>query len=150
MRSIFILTAALTVALTATLVTAQTAIRCEVDGKVVYGDTACAPGSTARRPARLRTIKFAKIRLRLISVWTTASSATPPGRSWWTPAPRTRNRTRRKSPNEKALKLKSQRSRARNWPRKRPRRTTDRIVLRLEPRTYWCVRCPSDLVYALR
>lgn len=54
MRSIFNLTAALTVALMATWVSAQTAIRCEVDGKVVYGDTACAPGSAAKAIAPTR------------------------------------------------------------------------------------------------
>ena len=54
MRSIFILTVALTVGLTATLVSAQTAIRCDVDGKVVYGDTACAPGNSARTIAPTR------------------------------------------------------------------------------------------------
>ena len=54
MRSIFISTVTLTAALMATLVTAQTAIRCEVDGKVIYGDTACAPGSAARAIASTR------------------------------------------------------------------------------------------------
>ena len=48
MRRTFMLTAALTAALIATSVTAQTAIRCEVDGKVVYGDGACASGSAAK------------------------------------------------------------------------------------------------------
>ena len=48
MRRTFMLTAALTVALIATSVTAQNAIRCEVGGKVVYGDSACPPGSTAK------------------------------------------------------------------------------------------------------
>ena len=54
MRSIFNLTAALTVGLMATWVSAQTAMRCEVDGKVVYGDTACAPGNAARAIAPTR------------------------------------------------------------------------------------------------
>lgn len=44
MRRTFLLTAALTVALVATSVTAQNATRCEVDGKVVYGDAACSTG----------------------------------------------------------------------------------------------------------
>ena len=48
MRRTFMQTAALTVAFIATSVTAQNAIRCEVDGKVVYGDAACATGSTTR------------------------------------------------------------------------------------------------------
>jgi hypothetical protein len=47
MRSTFMLTAALTAALIATSVTAQSAIRCEVDGKVSYGE-ACSPGSAAK------------------------------------------------------------------------------------------------------
>ncbi|MBC7710004.1 MAG: hypothetical protein H7203_08090 [Rhizobacter sp.] len=54
MRSILIMTVALTLGLTATLVSAQTAIRCDVDGKVVYGDTACAPGNAARAIAPTR------------------------------------------------------------------------------------------------
>ena len=48
MRRTFMLMAALTVALIATSITAQTAIRCEVDGRVVYGDSACAPGSAGK------------------------------------------------------------------------------------------------------
>lgn len=48
MRRVFILTAALTVTLIATSVSAQNAIRCEVDGKVAYGEAACAPGSAAK------------------------------------------------------------------------------------------------------
>ena len=54
MRTTFILTTALTAALMATWVSAQTAIRCEIDGKVVYGDTACAPGSATRAIASTR------------------------------------------------------------------------------------------------
>ena len=54
MRTLFILTTALTAALMTTLISAQTAIRCEVDGKVVYGDTACAPGSAAKAIAPMR------------------------------------------------------------------------------------------------
>ena len=44
MQRTFMLTTALTVALIATSVTAQNAMRCEVDGKVVYGDAACNTG----------------------------------------------------------------------------------------------------------
>ena len=44
----FLVLAALAVALIATSVAAQTAIRCEINGKVVYGDAACAPGSAAK------------------------------------------------------------------------------------------------------
>ena len=44
----FLLTAACTVAMMATSVAAQNAIRCEINGKVVYSDTACAPGGAAR------------------------------------------------------------------------------------------------------
>ena len=44
MRRTFMLTAALTAALIATSVNAQNAMRCEVDGKVVYGDAACNTG----------------------------------------------------------------------------------------------------------
>ena len=51
MARTFLFMAALTVVLFATSVTAQTAIRCEVNGKVVYGDTACAPGSAAKAVA---------------------------------------------------------------------------------------------------
>ncbi len=47
MRRTFLLTVALT-AVIATAVNAQTAIRCEVNGKVVYGDAACAPGASAK------------------------------------------------------------------------------------------------------
>ena len=54
MRRTFMLTAALTVALIATSITAQTAIRCEVDGRVVYGDSACAPGSTGKAIAPMQ------------------------------------------------------------------------------------------------
>lgn len=46
----FMLLAALTVAVMATSVNAQTAMRCEVNGQVVYGD-ACAPGSAAKAVA---------------------------------------------------------------------------------------------------
>lgn len=54
MRRTFMLTAALTVAFIATSVSAQNAIRCEVDGKVVYGDAACATGSTAKAIAPMQ------------------------------------------------------------------------------------------------
>lgn len=47
----FLLTAALTVAVMSTSVAAQSAIRCEVDGKVVYSDAACAPGAAAKAVA---------------------------------------------------------------------------------------------------
>ena len=54
MRRIFLLTTAVTVALIATSAIAQTAIRCEVNGKVVYGDTPCASGSAATTIAPTR------------------------------------------------------------------------------------------------
>ena len=54
MRRTFILTAALTSALIATSVAAQTAIRCEMNGKVTYGDTPCASGSAATTIAPTR------------------------------------------------------------------------------------------------
>ena len=47
----FLLPTALAVALIATIATAATAqslMRCEVNGKVVYSDAACAPGSAAK------------------------------------------------------------------------------------------------------
>lgn len=44
----FLLTAALTVALLAAPATAQTAFRCDGNGKTVYSDTPCPPGNTAK------------------------------------------------------------------------------------------------------
>ncbi len=54
MRRTFLLMATLAVAIVATAVDAQTAIRCEVNGKVVYGDAACAPGSTTKAIAPMQ------------------------------------------------------------------------------------------------
>lgn len=48
MRRTFLLPTALAVALIATAATAQTLMRCEVNGKVVYSDAACAAGSAAK------------------------------------------------------------------------------------------------------
>ena len=54
MRRGILVTAACTAALMVTLVNAQSAMRCEVNGKIVYGDTACAPGSASRAVAPIQ------------------------------------------------------------------------------------------------
>lgn len=51
MRRTFMLIAALSIAAVACPVTAQTAIRCEINGQTVYGDTPCPPGSSAKAVA---------------------------------------------------------------------------------------------------
>jgi Domain of unknown function (DUF4124) len=51
MRRTFLLIAALTIAAVACPVTAQTAIRCDINGQTVYGDTPCPPGSSAKAVA---------------------------------------------------------------------------------------------------
>jgi hypothetical protein len=44
----FLLAVTLSAVVMATSVSAQNAIRCEVNGKAVYGDSACAPGSVGK------------------------------------------------------------------------------------------------------